>query len=425
MWIKSCITLGLMVLHFDSVMATPATPLISINHLKTHTTFLSSETLEGRLTGSQGEQIATQYVADYFQKLGLEPIGNNRSFFQEFEFNGLNKNSQQKQYGRNVLARLKINPVSESVIIIGAHADHLGRGEPLTSRGNSNETQFIHYGADDNASGVACVLEAAAQLSDLKSQGKLHGNKDIVFAIWSGEELGLLGSTHFIKNWQDLPIDSYVNLDMVGRLRDKLIIQGVGSSLSWPTLITQSNRKHRIAITTQKDPYLPTDSTAFYLRSIPAINLFTGAHSEYHTPKDTLARLNFAGMQIVTHFLVDLIIAIENKSMDYQSIPKTTTQSRSGFKVYLGTIPDYSSEDNAGVKLSGVSKNSPAEHAGLRQDDVIVEFLGKKIHDVYDYSSALRSLHDVKPVSLVVLREQKKLTLTISPEYRAQQSAPK
>lgn len=414
---------------------------ITSKNLKMHVEFLSSDALEGRLTGTQGEKSATLYVATLFQNLGLEPAGDNQTFFQSFDFNsGVSlrkqnspfiKNSthqQKKNHGRNVLAKLTVGAANGPMIIIGAHIDHLGHGETGGSRSQAQEIHFIHHGADDNASGVASVLEAAIKLSKLKAEGKLHGNKNILFAIWSGEEIGLLGSSHFIqqfmqnKHEQSLRpyMSAYINLDMVGRLRKKLIIQGVDSSASWPALITQTQAKHKIDLILQKDSYLPTDSTSFYLHRIPALNFFTGSHDEYHTPRDTVNTLNFAGMKNITNFLVDLILALEStsNSLDFQQIKNPHVHTVRGFRIYLGTIPDYTSTDLIGVKLAGVTKGSPSERAGLKQNDVIVELAGKKIRDIYDYSFVLNALHAHEPVALVALRGQKRVTLTIVPQPR-------
>lgn len=435
MWQKICILIGIGFLYpgWGCAQSTPSDYAITKNALQTHVAFLSSDALEGRLTGTRGEKLATQYVADLFQQLGLEPAGDNGTFFQEFDFsssvalrkiNGMTK----KQRGRNVLARLRVGTVKTSILMIGAHVDHLGRGEFSNTRSRKDEVNLIHNGADDNASGVASVLEAAVMLSHLQTQGRLHGNNDILFVIWSGEELGLLGSSHFIKTFIEKAenkslrpvINAYINLDMVGRFRNSLILQGVGSSSNWPKLIEQANQSHVIPLTMQKDPYLPTDSTSFYLHGVPTLNLFTGAHDEYHTPRDKLAILNFTGMKSISTFLVDLILALEAEPqlMDYQQAQKTHIHLGRGYRVYLGTIPDYTSADLVGVKLSGVIKSSPAERAGLRQDDVIVELAGKKIQDIYDYSFALHGLHAGEPVVLVVLRGQQRLTLTIVAQSR-------
>ena len=330
---------------------------------------------------------------------------------------------QNKQHGRNVLAKLRLGGAAVPMLIVGAHADHLGRGELSGSRSRENEVKLIHNGADDNASGVATVLAAAAMLTNMQARGSLHGSKDILFAIWSGEELGLLGSAHFIKDFMEKTgskslrpaIDADINLDMVGRLRTKLVLQGAGSSSIWERLLKQVNRQHIMPYIIQNDPYLPTDSTSFYLHGVPALNFFTGSHDEYHTPGDKSATLNYAGMKNISLFLVDLILALEAEPdlIDYQYVQKIGDHSGRGFRVYLGTIPDYASPDIQGVKLSGVSKNSPAELAGLKQDDVIVELAGKKIHDIYDYTFVLGGLRVGEPVALIILRDRTRVALTI------------
>lgn len=371
--------------------------------------------LAGRLTGSKGEKLATQYVANIFKQLGLEPVGDNGTYFQNFEFK-LIKQKNKLQQGRNVLAKLAVPHSTGAVLIVGAHGDHLGQGEFGSLAQNKNHQ--IHYGADDNASGVASVLAAAAELSDLKAHNKLQGNKDIIFAIWSGEELGSLGAAHFInlQNKKSLHkyIDAYINLDMVGRYKNKFMLQGVSSSSQWPDLINQSN-KNSLSIEMQNDPYLPTDSTLFYINNVPAINFFTGSHAEYHTPLDKPELLNYYGMQQIAEFLVNFVLTLEKQTalLDYQQTQTHHNLINNSFKVYLGTIPDYTSTDVEGVKLAGVVKGSPAEHAGLKQNDVIVELAGQKIQNVYDYAAALHSLKPADSVLLVFLRAQQKLSLQI------------
>lgn len=422
-----------MVFCFSGVLITSflekshqAVKQIDVNDLQAHVLFLSSDALGGRLTGSIGEKRAARYVARIFRDLGLEPAGDNGSYFQQFNFSpGIAnlRQPQNKQHGINVLAKLRLQPGISEIIVVGAHADHLGHGELSGSLAHSNEKGLIHYGADDNASGVAGVIEAAVMLRDMQARGTLHGNKDILFAVWSGEEFGILGSGHFIKNFMQKTdnqpfrstIVADINLDMIGRMRDHLILQGVGSSLMWPKLIQQANIMHPVSLVTQNDPYLPTDSTSFYLRGIPTINFFTGAHAEYHTPRDRPETLNYEGIKNIAEFLVAFILAIEHEpdALDYQEVRKTSNASGSGFKVYLGTIPDYASSDSSGVKLSGVTKGSPAERAGIKADDVIIELAGKKIQNIYDYSLALKGLQPGKSAKLIVLRGQERVTIRV------------
>lgn len=430
------LVLGLACFILEPTLFPPKDPVITA--LKKHVQHLSSEPLQGRFTGSAGEKLAMQYVANLFQSLGLEPAGDKGSFFQDFDcaLGGLKntnigslKSVQNHCHGWNVLAKLRIKADSKTMVVIGAHGDHLGLGQFSASREPDKEQALIHFGADDNASGVASVLEAARTLSSLKQNNKLKGNKDILFAIWSGEEIGLLGSSHFVKEFASKTantllrprIDANINLDMVGRLREHLIIQGTGSSPGWLDIINKSKQQHDLSVLTQRDPYLPTDSMSFYLNGVPTINLFTGSHEQYHTSSDKPETLNYEGLKSITAFLVDLVVTLEEeeKPIAYLEVPKKNTYTAGGLKIYLGTIPDYSSNSTIGVTLSGVAKGSPAEEAGLKRNDVIIELSNKKIHDLYEYTAVLNKLVAQKPVELVVLRKKTPLRLTIIAKARA------
>jgi hypothetical protein len=328
---------------------------------------------------------------------------------------------QKQRRARNVLAKLKLNSSSNQMLLVSAHIDHLGYGK-VDSGTRESEYGLLHYGADDNASGVAAILEMAMKFSKLKTQHAIHGDKDIIFALWSGEELGLLGSTYFVKKVKPAKILANINIDMIGRLRNKLILQGVGSSLAWPKLIESADIKHIVPIILQADPYLPTDSTSFYLHGIPTLNFFTGAHDEYHTSRDKPETLNYIGMKKICDFLVELILTLEKPSvaLAYHRTSANMSQTEQNLVVYLGTIPDYTSPSILGVKLSGITKASPAEKAGMRPGDIIQELAGKKIHNIYDYTFVLNSLTIGKPNLLRVLRDKTILNLTIVPKARSE-----
>jgi hypothetical protein len=347
-----------------------------------------------------------------------------------------------KKSGRNVLGRLPAAEVpSQQVIVVGAHIDHLGKGASSASLARDNEASEIHYGADDNASGVAAMLEVAENLADQRSRGQLHLRRDILFAAWSGEELGLLGSAHFVKALGETKVGTklngaanhgslekrpiypaiaaYLNMDMVGRLEKNLILQGVGSSSIWRGEIERRNAPVGLPITLQDDSYLPTDASSFYLNGVPILSAFTGAHSDYHTPRDTPDKLNYDGAAQVARFmgLVATGLAASEAPPNYvqQSVKDTATGGR--LRVYLGTIPDYA-EEVTGVLLSGVSKDSPADKAGLKSRDVIVELAGKKIENIYDYTHAIEGLKIGESVKIVVIRNGKRMPLKIVPASR-------
>jgi hypothetical protein len=315
-------------------------------------------------------------------------------------------------------------------LVIGAHVDHLGRGEVTGSLARANEKNQIHNGADDNASGVAGLLEIAQYLSELHREGRLNAKRDVVFAAWSGEELGLLGSNYFAANWggkdADAPlspaVSAYLNMDMIGRLEKNLVLQGIGSSSIWKREIEQRNAPIGLSIVTQSDSYLPTDATSFFLKQVPILSAFTGSHEDYHSPRDDMEKLNYAGMEDIARFmsLVAVGLARADEAPDYKFMEKPEGQGRGGavMRAYLGTIPDYAQGDLKGVKLSGVSKGGPADKAGVQGGDVIVALAGKVIENIYDYTYALEALKIGEPAEIKVQRDGKTLTLEIVPGSR-------
>ncbi|HWU42197.1 MAG TPA: M20/M25/M40 family metallo-hydrolase, partial [Bdellovibrio sp.] len=328
----------------------------------------------------------------------------------------------EKAKGTNVLAKLTI-PGAKSSILVGAHGDHLGHGEYGNTLAKGVEVGKIHAGADDNASGVAGVMELAHYYSHLKQTSPKKLKKNLQFAIWSGEELGDLGSTHFAKNLKkNHNIEAYFNMDMIGRLKDRLYVQGLGSGDVWTLLMEQVAAKDILPLVAQEDPYLPTDSMALYLVGIPTANLFTGSHVDYHTPRDTPDLINYEGLVKVLNVLksfVDELQASPNGFVKYQKIASSQNKLEGRtFRVYLGTIPDYTQEGTKGVKISGVSKDSPAEKAGLKENDTIVEFDGTKIENIYDYVYTLQSVKPNKETVIKVLRNGKQEDLKITPRLK-------
>jgi len=334
---------------------------------------------------------------------------------------------REKRSGRNVVARLNAGsaPIA-SAVVFGAHYDHLGRGESGHSLARGDEKGKIHYGADDNASGVAGMLEAAQWLASLKARGKLPMKRDLVFAAWSGEEIGLLGSTRYVASQGGLggsgsinpPIVACLNLDMIGRLENHLVLQGVGSSAVWPREIERRNAPVGLAVRTVEDSFLPTDTTPFYLKGVPVLSAFTGAHAVYHTPRDVPDGLNYEGAARVTRLMALIArgLVVSDTAPDYVEQTAKPKGSRANVPVALGTIPEYVESEVKGARLKGVRKGGPADKAGVQGGDVIVELAGQKIENVYDYSNAMRALVPGKPCPIVVLRDGKRLTLTIVPE---------
>lgn len=333
---------------------------------------------------------------------------------------------REKSTGHNVIAYLPAGDdnANTPIVVIGAHYDHLGHGESGSLAHKGEEGQ-IHNGADDNASGTATVLEIAAAMTDMRTRHPDMFPFGIVFALWSGEELGLIGSNYFVGHptipWER--VAAYVNFDMVGRLKDNtLLLQGAGSSTAWKTSIEKCNVAAGFNLKLQDDPYLPTDVTAFYPHGVPVLSVFTGSHEDYHRPTDDTETLDYAGMERVAKFICNLVMEMimKGERPAYAKVerPKDDSGSRGGMRIYLGTIPDYAEGDIEGVKLAGVREGGPADKAGLKGGDVIVEFGGKQIKNIYDYTYALDAMKVGVAVPIVVVRGGAHVTLSVTPEAR-------
>lgn len=337
----------------------------------------------------------------------------------------------EKSVGLNVAGRLpgRLSKSKKGAgpLVIGGHGDHLGLGESGASLAKSDEQGQVHAGADDNASGVAALMEVAHEMAT----AKVRQERDVIFAVWSAEELGVLGSTHFLKEWKGPKPHAYINIDMVGRLRDALYVQGLGSAKEWRTRfeywserlpITKDQSVGEAKLVTALDPYLPTDAMAFYLKEIPILSFFTGSHAEYHSPRDRYQTLNFGGLKTITDTIGYLAkdLSRANSNLTWVKVESGRPQggeSRS-FRLYLGTVPDYSQEGVKGVKISGTSKDSPAESAGLQAGDVIIGLGGIKIESIYDYVYCLQALKADVTVPIQVNRGGRTVELKITPKLK-------
>ncbi len=308
--------------------------------------------------------------------------------------------------------------VQKPWVLLGAHYDHLGRGLQGGSLADEQEAGSIHNGADDNASGVAAVLAAGARLA------RQERRRNVVLAFWSGEELGLLGASAFLRQ-APIPIDqiaAYVNFDMVGRARDnRLVVQAVGTSPLWPSLIERANVPVGFDLVLQEDPYVPTDSSAFHQAGVPTLSLFTGNHDDYHRPSDDADRVNYEDLARVAQFgalLAARLVALERPPLFVAVAPaRERGGDRDTVRVFTGTIPDYAS-DVEGLVLGGVIAGGPADEAGLRAGDVIVQFAGRQITNIYDYTYALDAVKAGEPVKVVFLRAGVRHEATLVPRAR-------
>ena len=327
---------------------------------------------------------------------------------------------------RNVVGVIhppRVDRNKATYVMIGAHYDHLGHGE-VGGFDLEGEKHQIHNGADDNASGVALVLEVAAAFRKRVEQAPEDVSQGLIVALWSGEELGLIGSNYFADNAL-IPLDriqAYLNFDMVGRLREnRLTLQGIGSSGNWKSLIERQNILAGFQLVLQEDPYLPTDTTAFYPKNIPVLSFFTGSHEEYHRPGDDPETLNWKGLKRITQLASNMTRFLTSPNdfvLPYAKVEAQASQgSRDTLRAYLGTIPNYTSEVE-GVPLTGIRKDSPADKAGLQAKDVIVGLGDQSVKNIYDYTYALDAVTIGEPTQIRVIRGTETLSLPITPMAR-------
>jgi Peptidase family M28/PDZ domain/PA domain len=318
-----------------------------------------------------------------------------------------------RQRTENVIGILPgSDPVlKDESIVIGAHYDHVGFGHYGTR--DSHTSGQIHYGADDNASGTAVLLQLAERLS----RAQFKPARTVVFAAFSAEELGLHGSRQYV-NYPSVPLSStraMVNLDMVGRLRDKrLTVFGTRSAQGLSAIVLEEAQKLGLQVT-ESDGIGRSDHMSFYNKQIPALHLFTGSHADYHRPSDTWEKLNIEGMARVTELVQGLTERIANRKqpmvfVSLPSRPPTTGSEPQGYGAYLGSIPEFGASEE-GVRLAGVQDGSPAAFAGLREGDVIIKLAEMKIQNLEDLTAALRSKKPGDSVEITVVRNSQHLTL--------------
>ena len=309
------------------------------------------------------------------------------------------------------------SPEEKPYVLLGAHYDHLGLGLQGNSLARDSERGTVHNGADDNASGVAAVLEAGRALAGVERR------RGIILAFWSGEELGLLGSASFVAS-EPVPMDeisAYLNFDMVGRARDnRLALQAVGSSPAWEGLIERANVPVGFDVQIQADPYLPTDVMSLNGADVPSLNFFTGSHEDYHRPSDVPATINYEDLDRVIRLgtLIARNVANRDAPLEFVRVEQVATQGqRASLRAFTGTIPDYTSEVE-GLRLSGVIEGGPAAAAGLREGDVIVEFAGQSITNIYDYTYALDAVKIDESLTVVFLRDGERHQIAMTPTAR-------
>jgi len=382
------------------------------DNLKKHIYYLASDELQGRLTGSEGETKAANYLSSEFKKLGLKPY-EGKEFIQNFEYNvKLNPHDDKTSTavkGKNVIAVL--DNKAEKTIVIGAHYDHLGLNEHHNSTLVNSEGQ-IHNGADDNASGTAAVLELARMFS----QNRTKENVNYIFALFSGEEDGLMGSKKLAETIKtNYPNTIFmINMDMVGRLNDNkdLTVGGVGTSPILPDLV-KKYKPEGINLALDESGVGPSDHTSFYLKDIPVLFLFTGTHNDYHKPTDDADKINYTGGKLITNYVFNLADALGNeKEIPFTKTKVAATKSVPKYKVSLGIMPNYA-DSKEGMGIDGVIDNRPAANAGILQGDVLTKIGKCEVREVYSYMDCLAKINAGEEHPVTVKRNGEEKTFHV------------
>jgi hypothetical protein len=381
--------------------------------------FLADDRLEGRLTGTAYADTAAAYIQQRFKQVGLQaPAG---GWFQEFKVEGgaAHQVATAGATGRNVIGLLPgSDPVlREQVIIVGAHYDHLGGG--AFGALDPDSTGKVHNGADDNASGVAAIINLAQRMAADPP------GRTIVFVAFSGEELGLLGSAYYVRQ-PVVPLAqtvAMINFDMVGRLRnEKLIVYGTETATQFTPLLDSINKSFGFDLKMRGDGYGPSDQSAFYAVNKPVLHFFTDLHEDYHRTTDDWQKINVAGMLKVTDFAAALLRELGDRTIPLTFVDQPSPHAQApaagqvqtpGYGAYLGTVPDMAG-DSGGVKLSGVRTGSPAEKAGLQRDDIITRIGDRPIPDLQAMTDALRAHKPGDVVPVTVQRDGKPLTVSVT-----------
>jgi len=382
---------------------------------------LADDALEGRLTGSPGADSAAAYIGSRFRELGLVQVPALAGWTQTFT---ISPNAPAAQgtglggaTGHNVVALLRGQDpaLAERYVVIGAHYDHLGLGGGGTSLDPANAGQ-VHNGADDNASGVAALLETARRLVERPAPWTT------VFVAFSGEEQGVIGSTEFVRS-AVLPMDRVLfmlNFDMVGRLReDRLTVFGAESAEEWNEVLDAANRGHGLVLNPQPGAYGPSDHTSFTVAGVPVLHFFTGSHEDYHRSTDDAQEVNVAGLQRVAALATDIVhsVAARRAPLTLVRVPAPAPAQGRGYGAWLGTVPDMT-DNPGGVRISGVSPGSPAEAAGLKGGDIVLRIGEHEVPDLQAMTDALRSHKPGDNVIVAVRRDGEELRIPVTLRQR-------
>ncbi|MBW3600003.1 MAG: M20/M25/M40 family metallo-hydrolase [Planctomycetes bacterium] len=383
----------------DQAMLEAARSSIVAADLQRHVNVLADDSFEGREAGSRGGRAAGAYLVSQLQRYGLQGAGEGGGFYQSF-----------RGGYRNILALLpgRDGDLSNEVVLVGAHYDHVGYGTPTNSYG---PTGYIHNGADDNASGVAGMLELIEAFTQLPERPR----RSVLFAFWDGEEQGLLGSKHWVAN-PTLPLSrvrAAINLDMIGRLRNgKLVVYGTRTGYGLRRLVSEQNVARDLWLDFTWEMKANSDHYTFYEAGLPTLMFHTDLHDDYHRPRDDAHKVNSAGMEQVSRLLLNVVYAMAEDDHRFAFRPasrrETTAheqyaeRSAAPLPPRLGVWWDDRTAAGEGVVITRLTRTSAAERAGLRVGDRIVQFAGKPVESDAQLRRAILSASS--PVSASIQR---------------------
>ncbi len=382
----------------------------SAEKIRQHVAYLASARLEGRGLDTRGIELAARYIADHFQAAGLLPGGDNGTYFQEWK-------DEAGKEGRTVTMKnvIGILPGSkpewaDQSVIVSAHYDHLGYGWPDVYQGNEGK---MHPGADDNASGVAILLELARILGSNEKP-----KRTILFIAFTGEESGLRGSRYYVHHARRYPVKKImgvINLDTVGRLgNNPLLILNAHTAREWRFIFMGAGYVTGVESRVIDQRLDASDQVSFIEAGIPAVQLFSGAHLDYHRPTDTADKIDVSGMVRIASFVREALVYLAEReeplTVTLGEPPSRTAPQPSGSKrrVSTGTVPDFA-YTGEGVKIGSVVPHSPAAQAGLQAGDVIIQVDDQPVKSLKDYSRVLKQYQPGDTLTLVVLRNQQPL----------------
>jgi hypothetical protein len=365
-----------------------------------HVAFLAAPEREGRGFGSKGLAAAAGYIRAEFAAAGLTPGGDAGAYFQAFRARGGPDDAESELHNViGVLHGSRAEFAGEAALLT-AHYDHLGFGWPGARAGAAGQW---HPGADDNASGVAVLIEVARSFARRPAPPRT-----IVFVAFGGEEAGLLGARHYVRQPRPVPLGGIygvVNLDTVGRLGDQpLSVLAAGSAREWPSIFNRIGHATGIVIRTVPDASESSDQRAFIEAGVPGVQLFSGATLDYHRPTDTADKVDGRGLVRVATVASEALgfLASTGARLTFQPLQASATSPAAAAtrrRAALGAIPDFSWR-GPGVRLDGIVPGSPADKAGLKPGDVLTRFAEIPVEGLAGFNELLKEHQPGDRVSL-------------------------